>query len=135
MRRLRTSDVAAQNQFFEAVANAIAVWNYLNHPDVLPTVQDNRQNIIDAARLIATLITEFASLEALVMEFDDAWYENAADRTRTWVDEMLDEMEQGLAPLILSGRAPPNTSAIVAMIASMRNLRGDIRAPPRKKKP
>ncbi|OLN92821.1 hypothetical protein CCHL11_06703 [Colletotrichum chlorophyti] len=111
---------------------AIAVFNYLNHPDVLPTVQTNRENIIVAARLLASLIVEFATLEALVREFDEAWYANAADRTRNWVDEMLDDMESALVPLVLANRAPPNTAAITAMIRRLRDRKGDIKAPPRK---
>ncbi|WQF79053.1 hypothetical protein CDEST_04067 [Colletotrichum destructivum] len=121
-----------RNLLLPSPGYAIAVFNYLHHPDVLPTVHTNRQNLIGAARFLAGLITEFANLEALIMEFDSAWYEEAASNTRNWVDDMLNEMEQALVPLVLSGRAPPNTAAITAYIARLRIRRGDIKASPRK---
>uniref|UniRef100_L2G271 Uncharacterized protein n=1 Tax=Colletotrichum fructicola (strain Nara gc5) TaxID=1213859 RepID=L2G271_COLFN len=136
MRDLRdgalTGDISDQDEFFRGIARAISVFVYLNHPDVLPTVQGNRQNLFNAARLLAMLIIEFANLEYLVREFDDAWYEEAARRTRAWAEEMLDSIQNALAPLVLSGRAPPNMAAIHAAIAALRGRLGDIKAPPRK---
>ncbi|EQB54827.1 mutanase [Colletotrichum gloeosporioides Cg-14] len=89
MRDLRdgalTGDISDQDEFFRGIARAISVFVYLNHPDVLPTVQGNRQNLFNPARLLAMLVIEFTNLEYLVREFDDAWYEEAARRTRAWV--------------------------------------------------
>lgn len=105
---------------------------YLNHPDVLPTVQNNRENLFAAARLLATLIVEFATLETLLKTFDDAWYEHAATLTREWAENMLNEIQDELAPLVLSGQAPPNMASINLMIANLKARLGDIKAPPRK---
>ncbi|KAF6808060.1 hypothetical protein CMUS01_13972 [Colletotrichum musicola] len=111
---------------------SIAVFVYLNHPDVLPTVQNNRENLFAAARLLAALIVEFATLEILLKAFDDAWYEQAASLTRGWAEDMLNEIQDELAPLVLSGQAPPNMASINLMIANLKARLGDIQAPPRK---
>ncbi|KAF6805710.1 mutanase [Colletotrichum musicola] len=121
-----------QNNYFERISRAIAVFLYLNHPDVLPTIQDNRENLFAAARFLATLIVEFASLEALLKLFDDAWYTEAARLTHDWVEEMLNDIQNELAPLVLSGRAPANMASINTMIANLKARLGDIKAPPRK---
>ncbi|CAI0644031.1 unnamed protein product [Colletotrichum noveboracense] len=125
-------DPVARNTMRDLRNGALTVFVYLNHPDVLPRVQGNRQNLFNAARLLAMLIIEFANLEYLVREFDDAWYGEAARRTRAWAEEMLDDIQNALAPLVLSGRAPPNMAAINAAIAALRGRLGDIKAPPRK---
>ncbi|KAF6817199.1 mutanase [Colletotrichum plurivorum] len=121
-----------QNNYFKRISRAIAVFLYLNYPDVLPTIQDNRENLFAAARFLATLIVEFASLEALLKLFDDAWYTEAARLTHNWVEEMLNDIQNELAPLVLSGRAPANMASINTMIANLKARLGDIKAPPHK---
>ncbi|KAF6804960.1 mutanase [Colletotrichum plurivorum] len=125
-------DVTSQSEYFQHISRSIAVFVYLNHPDALPTVQNNRESLFVAARFLSTLIVEFATLEALIRLFDEAWYEQAATLTREWAEDMLNEIQDALAPLVLSGRAPPNMASINIMIANLKARLGDIKPPPRK---
>ncbi|KAF6783758.1 alpha-glucanase [Colletotrichum sojae] len=53
-----------QNNYFERISRAIAVFLYLNHPDVLPTIQDNRENLFAAARSPSNLKARLGDIKA-----------------------------------------------------------------------
>ncbi|KAF3803344.1 hypothetical protein GCG54_00004511 [Colletotrichum gloeosporioides] len=136
MRDLRngalTGDISDQDEFFRGIAR-VSFYRYPESTrqrklDTDVFTVGNFGNLFNAAHLLAMLIIEFANLEYLVREFD----EEAARRTRAWAEEMLDDIQNALAPLVLSGRAPPNMAAINAAIAALRGRLGDIKAPPRK---
>ncbi|KAF4916135.1 Mutanase [Colletotrichum fructicola] len=126
-----SGDTQAEETMFDNIARAIGVWNYLNHPDALPTVSTNRNNLIDGSGLIGRLVPAFARMRDILMEFDENWYNDAAERTRGWVDEMLDLILQDLDALSQAGRAPPNEFSIRARVARLLNRRGDIKPPKR----
>lgn len=107
------------------------MWNYINHPDVQPTVATNRNNLIEGTRIIAQLIGPLSRMRALLQEFDPVWYQAAADRTRRWVDEMLDLILQDLDALTQAGLAPPNAHSIRLRVSRLLNRRGDIKPPPK----
>ncbi|KAF4860448.1 Glucan endo-1,3-alpha-glucosidase agn1 [Colletotrichum siamense] len=126
-----SGNTTAEEVLFNNIARAIAVWNYINHPDVQPTVATNRNNLIEGTRIIAQLIGPLSRMRALLQEFDPVWYQAAADRTRRWVDEMLDLILQDLDALTQAGLAPANAHSIRLRVSRLLNRRGDIKPPPK----
>ncbi|KXH28062.1 mutanase [Colletotrichum nymphaeae SA-01] len=123
-------DTASEEELFNNIAIAIAVWNYMHHPLALPVVQKNRRNIKAAIVRIASTVPQLANLVLILIEFDSLWYSRAAQRTTEWVTAMLDAIDADLNDLTLAGLAPPNEASIRARVARLRGRISDIRTLP-----
>ncbi|KAL2286175.1 hypothetical protein FJTKL_07010 [Diaporthe vaccinii] len=105
-------NLGAQNEMFENLRMAIAVFRYINHPDAQPTVQRNRRELRTATTLIAQAVGPLRNAVAIQREFDSNWYREAADRTRAWVAERILEIRLHFGELDQNGELPPNAADV-----------------------
>lgn len=112
VRRMGRGNLGAQNEVFENIRMAIAVFRYINHPDAQPTVQRNRRELRTAITLVAQAVGPLRNAVAIQREFDSNWYREAADRTRDWVAQRILEIRLWFGQLEQGGQLPPNAADV-----------------------
>lgn len=130
LRQTAQGNVVAQNQIFESIRMAIAVFRYINHPDAQPTVQRNRRELRNAVALIAQEIVPLRNAVAIQREFDTNWYREAADRTQAWVAARILDIRLRFGELERNGELPPNSADIQDILDSLSDQIHYIQPPP-----
>lgn len=130
LRQTAQGNVVAQNQIFESIRMAIAVFRYINHPDAQPTVQRNRRELRNAVALIAREIVPLRNAVAIQREFDTNWYREAADRTQAWVAARILDIRLRFGELERNGELPPNSADIQDITDSLSDQIHYIQPPP-----
>lgn len=85
-------DLGARNELFELLRQVIGVFNYINHPEALNIITQNRDDLQEAADEIARRVPALANVGDIFREFFPAWYREAADLARTWLTDRLNDM-------------------------------------------
>jgi hypothetical protein len=108
----------------------IGVFEYINHPEVLPLIQQIRRDLAWATWNVGQLIPEFANLHPVQQEFDFDWYQNAALRARGWINARVEEIQIALDSGA-HGSGPPNRDSIITQLEAIRSQADTIRPPPK----
>lgn len=132
LRQTAQGNVGAQNQIFESIRMAIGVFRYINHPDARPTVQRNRRELRNAITLIAQVprLQPLSNAVAIQREFDNSWYREAADRTRTWVAARILDIRLRFGELERNNQLPPNSVDVQDIVDALADQIHYIQPPP-----
>lgn len=88
---------AAIERLFNPIRITTAVFRYIHHPDVLPVIQGNRRNLLEATQRISANVLTLGNAHALHEEFDPVWYAARTDRARDWVQDRLVQVIQAFS--------------------------------------
>ncbi|KAM0272162.1 hypothetical protein ACHAQH_008839 [Verticillium albo-atrum] len=94
--------LSTATEFLTSLRSVIAVWRYVHHDDVLPQIQQTRRlmrseiNHIEDATRRQAIRPSLAGFTAIFDEFDADWWEAAADHSRTWIEDYMNDAEQAL---------------------------------------
>jgi hypothetical protein len=132
LERMLAGDITAQNQMFEHLRMVIAVFRYINHPDALAVIQNNRRQLQAAADTIGTQVTALRDMAAIHREFNINWYRRAADLARTWMtDRLIDIIAAfNLAANVNPPRLPPNWRSVNETLQEIYGQLHHIQPPP-----
>lgn len=125
-------DVASQNAIFDTIRTVIAVFNYINHPDALPMIQNNRRELRTALMLIAEAVPALRDAPAIHREFDGNWYREGADRAQAcqWVAARILDIRLAFGELERNGELPPNVDEVRDILNTLELQIKWILAPP-----
>ena len=95
------------------------MFRYINHPQARPRIQANRRRLREVTEFIEREVPQLAGLNALHIEFDNAWYRAASNRAREWVAGRLFEITATYQIREFRGLAPANSRQVKAGVKSL----------------
>lgn len=79
---------------FNPIRLTISVFRYIHHPEVLPIIQRNRRNLLEATETISQHVVTLGNAHALHEEFSSLWYAARTTRARDWIQDRLVQIVQ-----------------------------------------
>lgn len=133
LERLRRGTLESVPEFLQDFHDVIALWRYLNHPEVQPGIQDIRRQLRAEIQQIETGTRGLQAstgrpglngMTAIFDLFDDNWWEEAANHERLWIERHL-----GNARLAVIGDDHPEVLYILLELdriwtETLRHVRG-----------
>ncbi|SPO03558.1 uncharacterized protein DNG_06241 [Cephalotrichum gorgonifer] len=87
-------DMAARELLMRRMRMVVAVFRYINHPTVLPIIQNNVHELeLAVGRLEAYFPGDIDGATQIFREFYPAWYRQATSDARAWMLNRLEEIQ------------------------------------------
>ena len=88
-------DMTARELLMRRLRMTVAVFRYLNHPIVLPIIQNNINNLdLAVGRLENLFPTDLSGAQDIFREFYPVWYTQATRNTRNWLFDQLEAIQE-----------------------------------------
>lgn len=125
-------------EFLGNLRNVLSAWRYLHHDEVLPRVQETRRALRNEITLVENWTRQnapqnsLAGFTAIFNAFDSDYWEEAADHSRTWIQDWVNRARNALQEFqSTNGQDHPDRVWIEQQLQEIwiETLR-DIRAPP-----